>query len=840
MMTAMVLALRMLLRDWRSGELRLLAVALVLAVASVTSVGFFTDRVGRALVRDAHQLLGADLVLVSDYPWQPEIAAEITRRGLERARAVNFISMVQLSGGGDEASQLAGLKAVTENYPLRGRLRVAPGLNLPDAPAEQGPARGAVWLDERLTSALGVKPGVRVRLGRAEFTVAAVLTLEPERSANFFNIAPRLMMHVEDVAVTGLVQTGSRVRYYLYAAGAPEQIAAFEAWAKARLERGQRVDNLESGRPEVRAAIERAERFLGLAALLAAVLAGVAIALGTRRFVERHLDGCAVMRCLGATQRRLLMLHSAEFAALGMVACAAGCAVGFGTQWLFAYWLSDLIRAPLPLPSLLPAVQGVLVGIVLLLGFALPPLLQLKGVPAVRVIRREAGTPRRPTMVAYACGFGAFAGLLLWQAGDLRLGGYVVAGFSVAACAFAGIAWLALRALTGARLITLLARGSATLRYGFANLRRHARGNAVQVASLALGLTALLLLTVTRGDLVDAWRRTAPPDAPNRFVLNIQGDQLEAVKLFFADHRVTVPDLYPMVRGRLIAINGREVRDSDYADERAKRLIEREFNLSYMEGPPAHNVVSAGQWFPAGEGGEGELSVEEGIARTLGFRLGDALTYSVGGETFTARVTSLRRLRWDSMKVNFFVIAPPWLLERFPASFISAFRIEPEQETLMNQLAAQFPNLTVVDVGAAVRQVQSVIDQLILAVQCVFFFALAAGLVVLYAALVSTEDERRREAALMRVVGASRGQVTGTQRAEFLAMGLLAGVLATVGAAAIGEVVASRAFDLDLPWSWQLWIGGPIAGVALLSLNAWLSARKVLVASPALTLRDSA
>ena len=711
---------------------------------------------------------------------------------------------------------------------------------MPDAPARSGPARGAVWLDERLTSALGVAPGGRVRLGRSEFTVAAVLTLEPERSANFFNLAPRLMMHGDDVAATGLVQIGSRIRYYLYAAGKRERVAAFEAWARARLQQGQRVDNLESGRPEVRAAVERAQRFLGLAALLAAVLAGVAIALGTRRFVERHLDGCAVMRCLGATQRRLIELYSAEFVALALIASAAGCALGFVTQGLIALWMADLIRAPLPLPTPLPAVQGFLVGVVLLLGFALPPLLQLKGVPAVRVMRREAGAPRRPALFAYACGFGAFAGLLLWQAGDLGLGTYLVAGFALATCAFVGVAWLALRVLTSARLMAKLAGRNATLRYGLANLRRHARANAVQVASLALGLTALLLLTVTRGDLVDAWRRAAPPDAPNRFILNIQSDQLDPVRSFFEEHGVAVPELYPMVRGRLIGVNGKEVRDSDYADERARRLVEREFNLSYMERPPSHNVVSAGRWFPAGEARDAELSVEEGIARTLGLRLGDALTYSVGGETFTARVSSLRRLRWDSMKVNFFVIAPPWLLERFPVSFISAFRIAPEQETLMNQLASRFPNLTIVDVGAALRQAQSVIDRLILAVQFVFFFALGAGLLVLYAALIATEDERRREAALMRVVGASRSQVTGSQRVEFLAMGLLAGVLSTLAAAAIGEVIASRAFDLDLPPSWRLWIIGPIAGLALLSFNAWLSARKVLVASPALTLRDAA
>jgi putative ABC transport system permease protein len=693
-----------------------------------------------------------------------------------------------------------------------------------------------VWLEERLVSALGTVPGASLRLGAAQLKVDAILTLEPERGANFFNIAPRLIMNAADLPATNLVQPGSRIWYYLYAAGEPAPVADFEKWVRARLARGQRVDNLESGRPEVRASIERAQRFLGLTALLAAILAGVAIALGTRRYVERHLDGCAVMRCFGATQARLLGLYAAEFAILGVAACAVGCAIGYAAQGAIATALGDLLRASLPAPSPLPALQGFLVGLVLLLGFALPPLVQLKNVPAIRVIRREAGTPRTDTLAVYAAGIVALAGLLVWQAGDARLGLTVIGGFGIAVLAFAAVAWVSLRAVSAAPVARRIGARSSALRYGLANLRRHARGNAVQVASLALGLTAVLLLTFTRNDLVDAWRRSAPPDAPNRFLIGVQPEQLASVQAFFASRGIAAPDLYPMVRGRLVAVNGKPVTEADYGEERAKRLVEREFNLSYAAQAPAHNQVVAGNWFKPDAR---ELSVEEGIAKTLGWKMGDELTFTVGAERFRAPITSLRKLRWDSMKINFFVITPPALLADFPASYVSAFRVEPQQELALNELAQRFPNLTLVDVGAAVRQAQGVIDQLINAVQFVFLFALGAGLLVLYSALVATEDERRREAAVMRVYGASRAQVTGSQRTEFLAMGLVAGVLATLGAAAIGQLLARRVFELDLPPSTELWIAGPLAGVVLLSLNAWLSARKVLAASPALTLRDS-
>jgi putative ABC transport system permease protein len=818
----------MLVRDWRAGELRVLALALAIAVASITSVAFFADRVSQALVRDAHQLLGADLVLVSDHPWNAQTRRDIDSQGLQQAEALNFVSMA-FAG---EKNQLAGVKAVTQNYPLRGRLRIAPAPGAPDAPAERGPEKGTVWLDEQLVSGLGAPVGSRVRLGRAELLVAAVLTLEPERSANFFNIAPRLLMNAEDVAATSLIQTGSRVWYYLYAAGTSDQIRKLESFIEPRLERGQRIENLETGRPQVRESIDRAERFLGLTALLAAVLAGVAIALGTRRFVERHLDGCAVMRCLGATQARLVALYGLEFALLGTAACAVGVLTGFIFQEAIGAALAGLLRSELPPPTVLPALQGFLLGLVLLLGFALPPLVQLKNVPAVRVMRRESGlTPS--LYVSYAAGAAAFGGLLVWQAGDLKLGGYVVGGFAAAVLVFLALAWSALRLLTRPAVVRRFGR---RFRYGLTNLRRHARGNAVQVAALALGLTAVLLLTFTRNDLVDAWRRSAPADAPNRFLVGVQAEQVSAVEAFFKEKKIAVPELYPMVRGRLVAVNGRPVSEDDYEEERAKRLVEREFNLSYMTELPSHNEVTAGRWFEPGARG---LSVEQGIAQRLGWNLGDQLTWTVGGESFTAPISSMRKLRWDSMKVNFFVIAPPRVLEGMPVSFVSAFRIEPGGEALLNELSMRFPNLTIVDVAAAVRQAQEVVDQLVGAVQFIFLFALGAGLLVLYSALVATEDERRREAAVMRVYGASRAQVTGAQRIEFLAMGAVAGLLATLGAAAIGQVLARRVFELDLPPSPELWLAGPLAGVALLSFNAWLSARTVLRASPAVTLRDS-
>jgi putative ABC transport system permease protein len=830
MRVRLALSFRMLARDWRAGELRVLAAALVIAVASVSSVAFFADRVRAALVRDAHQLLGGDLLLVADEPWPTPIRDEIAKLDLRKAEATWFISMAR---NGD-AAQLAAVKAVTENYPLRGRMRIASATNAPDRPVAHGPDPGTVWLDERLFSALGVKVGDSIELGDARLKVAALLTLEPDRGASFFNFAPRVLMNLADVQATGLVQTGSRVYYYLLAAGAPQAVAAFSAWVKPRLGRGQRLETLENARPEARMTIERAEQFIGLTALLAVILAAVAIALSTRRYTHRHLDGYAVMRCLGAPQRRLVALLAWEFVALGVAASAVGCAGGFAVQVGLEVWLGKLIAVSLPAPSWRPALQGFGTGLVILLGFAIPPLLQLKNVPALRVIRRDAGPPKQGTLVAYGVGLAAFAGLIFWQAGSAKLAAYVLGGFLAALVVSGVIGYLLIQAI--ARLGT---RARASWHYGLANLRRRAITNTVQAAGLALGLTAILLLSFTRGDLLEAWRAKTPRDAPNRFVLNIQPEQRAPVAKFFAAEHLPVPVTYPMVRGRLVAINGRAIDADHYADQRTKRLVEREFNLSFMKALPSHNSITAGHWFRNDDLERGALSVEEGIAKRLNISVGDTLTWSVAGQQFSAPVTNLRKVDWDSMRVNFFVITTPNLLDGRPTSYLTSFYLPAGAYESMNRLVARYSNLTVVDISAIIDQVLRVVDQVVDAVQVVFLFALVAGVLVLYAALLATQDERVQEAAIMRALGAARSQVAKAQQAEFLALGLIAGTLASVAAFSIGYVLADRVFNFPYTFSSWIWLAGPLLGLACVSFNAWMGARAALNHPPMHALREA-
>ncbi len=822
-------ALRMLLRDWRAGELRVLALALVLAVGGVASVAFFADRVRQALTREAHQVLGADMLMTADHAWAPELREEIAKRGLSRAESMNFVSMAR---AGSE-TLLAAVKAVTPGYPLRGRLRTAPGLNLPDADTDAVPPRGTVWLDERMMAELKLRPGDALELGRARFRAGAVLTLEPDRGVSFMNFAPRLMMRLDDLPATGLVQPGSRISYQLLVAGEREGVRQFEQWARARLSRGERIDSLDNARPEVRAGLDRAQSFLGLTAMLAVVLSAVAIALGTRRYTQRHLDGYAVMRCMGATQSQLFALFAWEFLALALAASLMGCALGFVVQNVVAWWLAALIPGTLPPPGLSPVLQGATTGLVLLLGFALPPLLQLKDVPALRVIRRDVGPPRQGALAVYVVGLAAVFGLLLWQAGELKLASYVFGGFAGAFGLFAAIAYGALR------LIGRFGRtGSVSWRYGLANLLRRPHANAVQIVAIAVGLTAILLLTLIRGDLLDAWRGRLQPDAPDRFLVNIQPEQRQLLAQFLERNGVERLQTFPMVRARLVAINGKPVGAEDFSEERAKRQIEREFNVTYLPALPPENKVTEGAWFGPGDLERGAVSVEHWIAERFGIRMGDALEFLSAGRSFSAPVTSVRKLDWDSMRPNFFFIATPALLESFPASYIASFRAPAGDALLTLRLSQAFPNLTVIDVSVILRQLQFVMDQLIGAVQLVFLFALGAGVLVLYAALLATQDERTHEAAVMRALGASRAQVLAAQRAEFTVLGALAGLLGSLGATAIGWTLATRVFQLDFIWNGWIWLAGPALGLACILLNVWAGARAALSRPPMAALRE--
>ncbi|WCT23216.1 ABC transporter permease [Acidovorax temperans] len=828
---------RTLLRDLRAGELRLLVVAVTLAVAALTSVGFFADRLQGGLQRDALQLLGGDVVVASDNPTPQAFVDKAQALGLQTAGTMGFPTMGRASDAQGGASKLVALKSVAAGYPLRGTLKVADAPGAAEQATRDIPAPGEVWVDAPLLDALGLAMGDQLLLGDAQLRIARIIVIEPDRGAGFMSFAPRVMLNAADVPATGLVQPASRITYRFAVAGQPAAVKAFSEWAAEEVKkpdvRAVRVESLESGRPEMRQTLDRAQKFLSLVALLAALLSAVAVALAARGFAADHLDASAMLRVLGQSQRTIAGAYTTEFALIGIFASALGVAVGYLVHNVFVLLLSGLVESALPAPSLWPVAFGLGMGLTLLFAFGLPPVLQLAQVPPLRVIRRDVGGLKPASLAVLCVGVAGFAALLLAVSSDLKLGLIAVGGFAGAVALFAGLSWVAVKLLrksvneTTAPRWLVLATRQISARPAYA---------VVQVSSLAVGLLALVLLVLLRTDLISSWRQATPPDAPNRFVINVMPEQADDFQKTLQTNGVSRYDWYPMIRGRLLAVNGQPVGPDNYTEDRAKRLVDREFNLSTAVQQPPHNQIVAGRWT---ENEAGAVSVEEGIAETLGLKLGDRLLFDIGGVQNEARITSLRKVDWGSMRANFFVMYPVQQLEGVAITYLAAYRA-PEVQGFDNALVRQFPNITNVDMASTINQVQRVLDQVIRAVEFLFAFTLAAGLVVLFAAVTATREERAREFAIMRAVGARASLLRQVQRAELMGVGLLAGFLASAVAVGVGWGLARYVFDFA--WTASPWVplGGALAGAVLALMAGWWGLREVLRRPVVETLRRAA
>lgn len=821
-MNTLSFAWRLFKRNWRSGELRILAFAVVVAVAAVTAVSFFTDRVQSGLARQSNLLLAADLVLASDHPITAAYVQEARRRGLAFAQTMQFPSMATHG----KESHLAEIKAVDDTYPLRGSLRIASSADAPMQSTFATPAPGTVWVEPRMLAQLGMSVGDMVELGERTFKLAAILRLEPDRGGDLFSIAPRLMMARSDVISTGLIQFGSRVSYRLLIAGEGRAVEDYRVWLAARLQRGERLEQVSDARPEIRNVLTKARQFLGLSAMASVILAAVAMALSGMRFVSRNLDACAVMRCLGAAQSFILNVHLVQLVFVGLFGGFAGCLLGYLTQEALSRLLGVLVLESLPSPSMLPVLQGLSTGLAVLLGVVWPLLARLRDVPALRVLRSDLPSPDASRWLAFFPAMAILSGLMIWTAQEVKLGAIALAGFTGFMALAALFAWLAMR------LIRRFGhRQAGSWRFGAINLTRHPAASIATIVGFSLGLMALLLLTLVRGDLLRSWQSTLPPDAPNRFAVNIQRDQLPTVQSFFEREHLPPPAFQPMIRGRLIAVNGKPL-DVSTLDERARRLAEREFNLSWTAQMQTDNRIVAGRWWTAQEAGQPLLSLEQGIANTLSLHLGDRLTYDIAGRTLTVRVSSLRKVEWDSMRANFFAVTPPGVLDKFSANYITSFYLPPQREDMLNRMVKTFPNVTVIDVAAILAQVRSMIDRMAYAVQFVFGFCLLAGVLVLYAALAATQDARALEYTLLRVLGARRRQMVLAMLAEFALIAVLAGVVAASGASVLAWGISRYALHLPYTFDAALLVWSVSGALAVIPFAAWLGLRKTMELPP--------
>lgn len=801
-------------QSWRIAEIRLLMLAVLVSVVAVTTVAFFTERVDRAMWQQSNTLLGGDLALESPHPPSPAYLTKAAELGLKSAQTTTFASVV-LAG---ERLKLAQVKAVSPGYPLRGEVQTSATLDLQAADSQSSLSHGEAWAEPRLFIELGIQPGAVVKVGQTTFVLKRTIAKEPDRGANAFQFAPRLMIRLDQVAETGLVTPASRVRYANLFAGDSVAIQKLQAWLKPRLDPTEKIRSLDEGLPTVQLALQRAGRFLALATLLSVIVAGAAVALASASLIRRETPDVAVMKAMGASRRYLLLSWLGRLLFGASLAALAGMLIAYLLQNILTEWLSDFVGSALPEAGLVPLVAGFVTAWIMVIGFSLPLLLRLMNAPAIGIFQGQLldkGSGYRSALLAM---FAAVFALMWYQAGELKLALWVFL-WTIATIL---LLWLVTFLLL--RLTAVAAR-----RFGLAALTRQPAQTILLVAVFGVGLFSLLLLGAVRTDLMQRWQATIPLDAPNQFLVNIQPDEVTPLNTFLDENGIT-PSLYPMIRGRLTHINGATVDTNGYENPRSRRLAEREFNLSATGELPAANKIIAGQWF--GKDARGGFSVEAGIARDLGFELGDSLTFDIAGQELTQTITSLREVRWESMQPNFFVIAPAAAMQNYPRTFITSIHIPTARQDIIPSLIERFPSVTSLDVSAIVDQVRGLINQASLAVQGIFLLTLIAGMLVLVAALQSQRAERSREIAILKSLGAGRKLLRRKLLLEFILLGATAGLLAGLFALIASNLAAWRLFELQPAFNLWILALGLGSGILLVGIGGYLSLRRLLRTSP--------
>lgn len=823
------LAYRQLLRDARAGELRVLFFALVVAVAASTAIGYFGARLNDAMLLRASEFLGADMVLSGSAPASQEQIDDGKQLGLDHAQVVEFSSVIAT----DQDLQLASVKAASSSYPLRGTLRSAAQPYEAEQPGP-GPAPGEAWAEARLFAALDLQVGDSIEVGSKLLRLTRVLTYEPDRVGDFYSLTPRVLMHLEDLAATGVVQPGSRVRYRELWRGETATLTAYQQSIQAGLQAHQRIETANDSNRQIGGALGRAERYLNLASLAAILLAGVAVALSAARFATRRFDASALLRCLGLSRNDTLLLYTLQLAMLGLLASLAGALFGWAAQHGLFFLLRDLLAQEIPPGGVWPAAAGIATGLVALAGFALPPLAALGRVPPLRVLRRDMLPVPPSAWLVYGTAIFAL-GLIMWRLSlDLKITLALLGGGLLATLLLGGLLLLGLKGMR-----RLLAGASLSWRLGLGQLLRHPLAAAGQALAFGLILLAMALIALLRGELLDTWQDQLPDNAPNHFVLNVLPAEKDAFAERIAALSSHAAPLYPVVPGRLISINGEPVRQLVSKESQGERAIRRDLSLTWAADLPKDNHLVAGQWWTEQEATDVPgVSVEAELAESLQLKLGDRLSFTIGGLTREASVTSLREVNWDSFQPNFYMIFEPDTLEGMPATYMTSFHLPPGKERELVELARAFPSVTLLQVEALLAQLRSILAQVSLAVEYVLLFVLAAGLAVLFAGLQATLDERIRQGALLRALGAERRLLLRARRAEFGLLGAASGLLAALGCELVSALLYHYAFDLRWqPHPWLLVL--PLIGALLVGGAGLIGTRRALNASPLTVLRES-
>jgi putative ABC transport system permease protein len=822
------LSWRLLAREWRSGELGILLAALVLAVSVVVGVSSFVDRLQSALLSESARFLAADMVVVSRTPIPEEWIDQAEQMTLQTSLGVGFPSMAVADV---DHMALVSVKAVSAGYPLRGELLwsdEAYGDILRDGAI---PEQGEVWLAPRLFALLGLTTGDTLMVGEASLTVTGAVRGEPDATTAVFGFGPRLLMNTLDIPSTGVVQPGSRVGYRLLLSGNRDRVSEYEAWVSPLLGQGQRLDSVEGSQPRIGDTLDRARGFLLLAGSLAVVLAAAAITLASRRFGERHTQYVAILKSLGAQSHDISRLYATSLGLMGAAGTAMGCLLGWILQEAFIRLLGSLLPVTPGAAGVEPVLIGAVTAMVCILFFAWPPLRRLGEASPLRVLRADIGMHEAQRPQDFLLGGLSIIGLMWWYSGSVAVTLAVVSGLAVVM----GLGFLAARGLlSGGRRVGGFA--GSIWRVALAGLQRRGRANAMQMVIFAMAIMLMLLLSVVRSSLIGQWQAQLPADAPNHFLLNLAPEERPVLEQFFTQRGVATETLYPMTRGRIFSVNAETLPEWEEAEgEDAPR--QREANFTWSDELPTGNMLVAGDWWEPKDT-TSWVSLEEDFAAGIGASVGDRLSMRIGADTFDAEVRSIRKVDWQSMRPNFFVVFPRAVLERYPGMYMTSFRLLPTQKPLLNELVRELPTVTVIELDIVIKEMRSVVDQVARALELVLAVILVAGSLVLISGVRSSLDARLKESALMRALGARQGLVLGTLWIEFLVLGGLAGALASVGAEVAAWGLQTRVFDMNWAPTVTMWWLGPTVGAVIVgALGVW-SCRRVVRVPPIQLLRE--
>lgn len=822
------LSWRLLAREWRSGELGILLAALVLAVSVVVGVSSFVDRLQSALLSESARFLAADMVVVSRTPIPEEWIDQAEQMTLQTSLGVGFPSMAVADV---DHMALVSVKAVSAGYPLRGELLwsdKAYGDILRDGAI---PEQGEVWLAPRLFALLGLTTGDTLMVGEASLTVTGAVRGEPDATTAVFGFGPRLLMNTLDIPSTGVVQPGSRVGYRLLLSGNRDRVSEYEAWVSPLLGQGQRLDSVEGSQPRIGDTLDRARGFLLLAGSLAVVLAAAAITLASRRFGERHTQYVAILKSLGAQSHDISRLYATSLGLMGAAGTAMGCLLGWILQEAFIRLLGSLLPVTPGAAGVEPVLIGAVTAMVCILFFAWPPLRRLGEASPLRVLRADIGMHEAQRPQDFLFGGLSIIGLMWWYSGSVAVTLAVVSGLAVVM----GLGFLAARGLlSGGRRVGGFA--GSIWRVALAGLQRRGRANALQMVIFAMAIMLMLLLSVVRSSLIGQWQAQLPADAPNHFLLNLAPEERPVLEQFFTQRGVATETLYPMTRGRIFSVNAETLPEWEEAEgEDAPR--QREANFTWSDELPTGNMLVAGDWWEP-EDTTSWVSLEEDFAAGIGASVGDRLSMRIGADTFDAEVRSIRKVDWQSMRPNFFVVFPRAVLERYPGMYMTSFRLLPTQKPLLNELVRELPTVTVIELDIVIKEMRSVVDQVARALELVLAVILVAGSLVLISGVRSSLDARLKESALMRALGARQRLVLGTLWIEFLVLGGLAGALASVGAEVAAWGLQTRVFDMNWAPTVTIWWLGPTVGAVIVgALGVW-SCRRVVRVPPIQLLRE--